>query len=57
VGCKGITFICLYEAVLRVIVSPSWGPALCHHGSQKRCSSCMPFRFAFLRPTPSIQNP
>jgi|AntAceMinimDraft_5_1070358.scaffolds.fasta_scaffold33427_1 hypothetical protein len=20
------------EAVLRVIVSPSWGPALCHHG-------------------------
>jgi hypothetical protein len=32
VGCKGITFICLHEAVLRVIVSPSWGPALCHHG-------------------------
>ena len=21
-----------HEAVLRVIVSPSWGPALCHHG-------------------------
>jgi hypothetical protein len=20
------------QAVLRVIVSPSWGPALCHHG-------------------------
>jgi hypothetical protein len=32
VGCKGTTFICLHEAVLRVIVSPSWGLALCHHG-------------------------
>ena len=21
-----------HEAILRVIVSPSWGPALCHHG-------------------------
>jgi hypothetical protein len=21
-----------HEAVLRVIVSPSWGPAFCHHG-------------------------
>jgi hypothetical protein len=21
-----------HEAVLRVIASPSWGPALCHHG-------------------------
>jgi hypothetical protein len=34
-GASFVTFRRFHEAVFRVIVTPSWGPALCHDGRNR----------------------